>query len=69
MHIITTLQRLYPGIGIFGTKRDRNFDLAMGTDKVRLAIEQGKSAEEIIASWKKDIDAFLNIRKKYLLYK
>lgn len=68
IHIITALQRLYPEIGIFGTKRDRNFDLAMGTDKVRLAIELGTSAGEIIASWEEEVDKFLKLRKKYLLY-
>ncbi|MBR1861277.1 MAG: DUF1343 domain-containing protein [Lachnospiraceae bacterium] len=43
-------------------------DLLCGTDEVRLMIEDGKSSEEIKASWQKDIEFFIEQRKPYLLY-
>ena len=44
------------------------FELLVGTDYVRKAIEQGKSAEEIKAMWKDDVEKFKLQRKPYLLY-
>jgi uncharacterized protein YbbC (DUF1343 family) len=48
---------------------DRNFNYHSGNDLLQEQIKAGKAEEEIRASWKKDIDAFKAIRKKYLLYK
>ena len=39
-----------------------------GTDQLKQQIEAGKSKYIIRASWKKDLDQFKKIRKKYLLY-
>lgn len=44
------------------------FDKLMGTTRVRQMIEQGKSAQEIKASWKQDDEKFKQQRKKYLIY-
>ncbi|MDR2680026.1 MAG: DUF1343 domain-containing protein [Tannerella sp.] len=44
------------------------FDLLAGTDMLRRQITKGMSEEEIRASWKNDLDAYKEIRKKYLLY-
>jgi uncharacterized protein YbbC (DUF1343 family) len=46
----------------------RFFDKLAGTDQLRLAIEAGKSKDEIIATWQADLTAFKTLRKKYLLY-
>ena len=45
------------------------FEKLAGTDELRKQIEAGLSSDEIKASWKADLDAFKEIRKKYLLYK
>ena len=45
------------------------FDLLMGTTRVREMIAEGKSAEEIKATWQDDITRFKAQRKPYLLYK
>ncbi|AUP78287.1 exo-beta-N-acetylmuramidase NamZ family protein [Flavivirga eckloniae] len=45
-----------------------NFTKHAGTDKLQQQIEAGLSEETIKATWKKDLDAFKLIRKKYLLY-
>jgi uncharacterized protein YbbC (DUF1343 family) len=44
------------------------FEKLAGTDLLRKQIESGKSAEEIRASWQKDLDVYKNKRKRYLLY-
>ncbi len=44
------------------------FDKLAGNDLLRKQINEGKSAQEIRASWKTDLDKYLKIRSKYLLY-
>ncbi|MBI1267455.1 MAG: DUF1343 domain-containing protein [Cryomorphaceae bacterium] len=44
------------------------FDKLAGTDKLRKQIIAGNTEEEIRASWAPDLQAFKEMRKKYLLY-
>lgn len=44
------------------------FDKVNGTDATRLALQSGKSAAEIVASWKVGEEKFRQERGKYLLY-
>ena len=44
------------------------FDKLAGTDKLRLQISEGKTSNEIKASWKSGLGEFKKIREKYLLY-
>ncbi|MDR0395081.1 MAG: DUF1343 domain-containing protein [Tannerella sp.] len=44
------------------------FDLLAGTDSLRKQIIKGLSEKEIRRSWQSDLDAYKQIRKKYLLY-
>lgn len=44
------------------------FDKVNGTDDVRLALQAGRSATSIVASWKPGEDAFRKRRQPYLLY-
>jgi uncharacterized protein YbbC (DUF1343 family) len=44
------------------------FDLLAGNRELREMIIAGKTPGEIRASWRDDLDSFLQIRKKYLLY-
>ena len=60
-----------PGISCFGSPDgDGHYwiDYLCGTDRVRLMIEEGRSAEEISASWQEDVEAFKEQRRPYLLY-
>ena len=71
LHIIQVMNELYPAKSIFelsDASRNQMFDKVMGTDAVRLALEKNVSVEGIVSPWKKDIDSFRLIRKKYLLY-
>ncbi|MEP6663139.1 MAG: DUF1343 domain-containing protein [Verrucomicrobiota bacterium] len=45
------------------------FDKVTGTDATRKALESGKSAAEIVNSWKSGEEKFRREREKYLLYK
>ncbi|MBO6014966.1 MAG: DUF1343 domain-containing protein, partial [Lachnospiraceae bacterium] len=61
----------YPDLAFFGTpdKQGRYWlDKLCGTDRVRLMIEEGRSAAEIRESWQSDIEAFKKRRRPYLLY-
>jgi len=44
------------------------FDKVNGTDGTRLALQSGKSAADIVASWKAGEEKFSQERRKYLLY-
>ena len=44
------------------------FDLLMGTTRVREMIAEGKTAQEIEATWEGDVELFKAQRKPYLLY-
>ena len=60
-----------PGISFFGNPDGDGrywIDYLCGTDRIRLMIEEGRSAEEISASWQEDVEAFKAQRRPYLLY-
>jgi uncharacterized protein YbbC (DUF1343 family) len=44
------------------------FDVVSGTDKIRKAIEQEASLDEIVSSWTEDLNKFSKIREQFLLY-
>ena len=48
--------------------RPQWLDKLMGTDKFRIQLERGLSAETIRASWQQDLRAFKKRRELYLLY-
>ena len=48
---------------------DRNpFDVIAGTSSIRQAIEKGSALEEIREGWQAGLEAFLQVRERYLLY-
>jgi uncharacterized protein YbbC (DUF1343 family) len=48
---------------------DKNpFDVIAGTDRLRHALENGVSLEEIERSWQEGLESFAELRAKYLLY-
>lgn len=48
--------------------RNGFFDLLAGTDRLRLQLEDGCNEAEIRSSWAADLQAFKDIRRKYLIY-
>ena len=69
IHILTTLQKLYPEKKFLDVQRYTSFNRAMGTNEVREAIKSGRSAKSIIAHWQDDLDKFKKTREKYIMYK
>ncbi len=45
-----------------------NFDRLAGTDQIRLALDHGMPATELVASWTQDLQAFARTRQSYLAY-
>ncbi|NOZ63042.1 MAG: DUF1343 domain-containing protein [Calditrichaeota bacterium] len=68
VHILTALKKLFPEHDIFDTKRTSSFDRAFGTDAIREKIQNGVSASDVVAPWKKQLADFEKKRKKYLIY-
>lgn len=60
---------LYPVKDSFFINKGSNMNRLAGNNELIAQIRSGKTDDEIRASWKKDINAFKKIRKKYLLYK
>lgn len=68
--ILATLQNLYGFEKLWrptGT-RENFFDKLYGTDKVRLALQAGESAQSISGDWQKPLAEFNSIRRHFLLY-
>lgn len=71
LHVLEVLLMLYPNKNPFAladSNRLIMFDKVAGTDNVRKRLMNGESANSIIDSWKNEMNGFLELRKKYLLY-
>ena len=64
-YVIDAYNRLGVGEAFF----NRRFDHLAGVDYIRRMILEGKSASEIKAMWREDVERFKILRRKYLLYK
>ncbi len=61
----------HPDMDFFAMSKNGDkywIDLLSGSDELRKQMIEGKSAEEIEASWQEDISAFMKQREPYLLY-
>jgi len=67
-HIMDVVQQLYPDVELFGHNRDKSFDRACGTDRIRKLFQKHKSADDIIKYWNSDCGSFMRKRAKYLIY-
>ena len=71
LYILEALGHLYPTRNVFDLSEQSRvamFDKVTGTDDVRLALRKKIPAGTIITGWRKNIDEFLAVRKKYLRY-
>lgn len=69
VELLLELQKRTKSIGKKFITRAEFFDKLAGTDSLRRQIENGVSAQEIRQGWKKDLEAYKEIREKYLLYR
>jgi uncharacterized protein YbbC (DUF1343 family) len=65
IHIVNTIYQMYPDSLQW---RIRHFDRLCGSASVRQAIIEGKEIEELSKAWQTQLNEFLKIRKKYLIY-
>jgi len=65
VHLLTAIQAIHPDkIGYIV----RHIDRLAGTDRLRLALIAGTSAEEIVKGWDAEREAFLARRRAFLIY-
>jgi uncharacterized protein YbbC (DUF1343 family) len=77
VHVIEAINKLYPDADILNLKktgkeekeRVQMFTKVMGTDQVRNDLAAGKSAAEIVDSWKAPREKFVEQSRKFYLYK
>ena len=72
IHLLAALKRLYPSDFKWrspGRSTGKYYiDLLAGTQKIREGLDAGSRPELIVVSYEADLERFLLIRKKYLLY-
>lgn len=72
LYIVKTIHDMYPAQFQFRTPGSNGisyFDNLVGNGSVRAGIEAGKSVTELEAAWQDDLDKFMDVREKYLMYK
>ena len=67
--LMKTLMDLYPDHELFAKKaRVESFNLVMGDTAIYDGLISGKTIEQMEGEWYDELDKFLKIRGKYLLY-
>jgi uncharacterized protein YbbC (DUF1343 family) len=64
VYIMHTMLKNHPDDYVISTRVDR----LAGTDKLRIALEEGQTPEEIFESWQQPLEEFKKAREKYFLY-
>ncbi|PSK97534.1 uncharacterized protein YbbC (DUF1343 family) [Haloactinopolyspora alba] len=69
--MITTLKRRYPDEFAWrgGGTSDGFIHLLHGSDRLRVMVDAGASADEIVASWQDELADFDRLRQQYLIYR
>jgi uncharacterized protein YbbC (DUF1343 family) len=65
--MLATAKQVYPDA--FAWRPDNWIDKLSGSDYLRLAVDAGKSTDEIVAGWAPELAAFRRMREKYLIYR
>ncbi|OQO92868.1 exo-beta-N-acetylmuramidase NamZ family protein [Saccharomonospora piscinae] len=65
--LIVTARRLYPGL--FAWREDNFIDLLTGSDRFRTMVDAGATTDEVVGSWRAELDGFTRKRQPYLLYR
>lgn len=69
--MLTTLKHRYPDDFSWrgGGTSDGFIHLLHGSDRLRIMVDAGASADEIVASWQDELAEFDRLRQQYLLYR
>ena len=69
IHLMKTTMTLYPRQNLFAKRSRVNmFNKIMGSDHVFKNLQRGQAVSRIEAAWQNDLNDFLILRKKYLIY-
>jgi uncharacterized protein YbbC (DUF1343 family) len=66
--LVKAIHGMYPDKFEFRSGAPSFFDQLAGTDTVRKGILDGKAVSEIEAQWQPELDAFMQLRARYLIY-
>jgi uncharacterized protein YbbC (DUF1343 family) len=66
--LVQAVHGMYPNKFEFRSGTPSFFDQLAGTDTVRKGILDGKAVSEIEAQWQPELDAFMQLRARYLIY-
>ncbi|MBD3288101.1 DUF1343 domain-containing protein [candidate division KSB1 bacterium] len=66
VHLICLIKKMHRDY--FGWRSAGGIDRMAGTDEFRKAVDSGVPAEKILASFEPDLEKFMAMRSKYLLY-
>jgi len=72
LHMLATCIDLWPEELQWRTTTESerlHFDLLAGTDKIRNALSEGVSVDDIVGGWRGDLASFMERREDFLLYK
>ncbi|MER5472080.1 DUF1343 domain-containing protein [Streptomyces sp. NPDC002685] len=64
--LLVTARKVWSG---FAWRSDNWIDKLTGSTLVRTTIDAGAGADEVVAAWQDELDAFRRVRKQYLIYK
>ena len=67
VRLLTAIKQVHPDS--FAVTSVRGFDRLAGSDRLRLALERGIPADEIIGVWQEELARFASVRQRYLLYR
>ncbi|MFA6110920.1 MAG: DUF1343 domain-containing protein [Candidatus Latescibacterota bacterium] len=70
LEVLAALRALWPAEFAWRVPAEGiyNFDRLAGTDRLRLALDEGKPVNEILAGWTPSLDAFAERRRSFLRY-
>lgn len=68
LHFLLQMAERSKALGIPFVTRQETFNLLAGTDLLLQQINAGYTATQIRLSWQKDLQAYIQLRHKYLLY-
>ncbi len=68
MHLLVEVYRLLDKKGKREFAKEQGFNYLAGSNRIIIALRQGKSGSELISLWHEDVERFRQQRVKYLLY-
>ena len=72
LYLLHTLKQVHPEAFEFNPPtydKLTHFDYLAGTDRLRKDLNEGKTVEDISDTWLEELERFIHIREKFLLYK